>query len=166
MQIKLNTKRAYQRLWNDKLPTITQFIGRMVMALIVGSVYYGTADNTNAFFLLKAPFSSSRSSSTPSWQSLRSMLCMPNDRLWRSSHPFTLSIIPSQKPSPVSSQTCRSNLPLPLSSTSLFTSSLDFDTKSDPSSPILPSSGYQCLPCLSFTVPSPRQQRLSLKPWR
>jgi ATP-binding cassette, subfamily G (WHITE), member 2, PDR len=50
MQVKLNTRRAYQRLWNNKLPTITQVIGRMFMALIVGSIYYGSANNTDVLF--------------------------------------------------------------------------------------------------------------------
>ncbi|KAK5019225.1 hypothetical protein LTR16_000799 [Cryomyces antarcticus] len=50
MQIKLNTKRAYQRIWNDKASTLTTVIGQIVMALIVGSVFYGTADATQGFF--------------------------------------------------------------------------------------------------------------------
>ncbi|TKA56336.1 hypothetical protein B0A49_12974, partial [Cryomyces minteri] len=50
MQIKLNTKRAYQRIWNDKASTLTTIIGQIVMALIDGSVFYGTADATQGFF--------------------------------------------------------------------------------------------------------------------
>lgn len=50
MQIKLCTTRAYQRLWNDKVSTITTVIGQIVMALIVGSVFYGTPNTTAAFF--------------------------------------------------------------------------------------------------------------------
>ena len=50
MQIKICTKRAYQRLWNDKPSTLTVVIGQAVMALVVGSVFYGTPDNTNSFF--------------------------------------------------------------------------------------------------------------------
>lgn len=46
MQIKLNTKRAYQRIWNDKAATATTIIGQIIMALIVGSVFYGTPDAT------------------------------------------------------------------------------------------------------------------------
>ena len=50
MQIKLNVHRAYRRLKNNKAPMITTIIGRMVMALIVGSIYYGTPETTQSFF--------------------------------------------------------------------------------------------------------------------
>lgn len=50
MQIRICTKRAYQRLWNDKVSTLTVVIGQVIMALIVGSVFYGTPNNTNGFF--------------------------------------------------------------------------------------------------------------------
>lgn len=50
MQIKYCTQRAYQRLWNDKTATITKIIGQIVMALIIGSIFYGTPDNTASFF--------------------------------------------------------------------------------------------------------------------
>lgn len=50
MQIKLCTVRAYQRLWNDRTSTLTTVIGQIVMALIIGSVFYGTPQNTGAFF--------------------------------------------------------------------------------------------------------------------
>lgn len=33
MQVKICTKRAYQRLWNDKTSTVTTIIGQIVMAL-------------------------------------------------------------------------------------------------------------------------------------
>ncbi|KAH1586622.1 hypothetical protein KXV31_003511 [Aspergillus fumigatus] len=46
MQIKLNTRRAYQRLWNDISSTLSTVIGNVVMALIIGSVFYGTANTT------------------------------------------------------------------------------------------------------------------------
>ncbi|GAM42345.1 xenobiotic-transporting ATPase [Talaromyces pinophilus] len=49
MQIRLCTKRAYQRLWNDKATTLTAVIGRIVMALIIGSIYYGTPAATAGF---------------------------------------------------------------------------------------------------------------------
>ncbi|KAK3059406.1 hypothetical protein LTS18_010948, partial [Coniosporium uncinatum] len=52
MQVKLCTKRAYQRLWNDKVSTFTTVIGQIVMALIVGSVFYGTP-NASAGFMSK-----------------------------------------------------------------------------------------------------------------
>ena len=50
MQVKYCTKRAYQRLWNDKTSTVTTIIGQIAMALIIGSVFYGTPSNTASFF--------------------------------------------------------------------------------------------------------------------
>ncbi|KAG9240469.1 putative ABC transporter CDR4 [Calycina marina] len=50
MQVKYCTKRAYQRLWNDKTSTITTIVGQIGMALIIGSIFYGTPDNTASFF--------------------------------------------------------------------------------------------------------------------
>lgn len=57
MQVRLCVKRAYQRfvqfffdisveliiysIWNDKPSTLTTVIGRIVMSLIIGSMYYG-----------------------------------------------------------------------------------------------------------------------------
>lgn len=52
MQIRYNTQRAYQRLWNDKTSTVTTIIGQIVMALIIGSIFYGTP--------VRIPVSSSR----------------------------------------------------------------------------------------------------------
>ncbi|PYH99303.1 hypothetical protein BO71DRAFT_394369 [Aspergillus ellipticus CBS 707.79] len=49
MQVKLNTRRAYQRLWNDIQSTMTTVIGQIVMALIIGSVYYNSPADTAAF---------------------------------------------------------------------------------------------------------------------
>lgn len=50
MQIRLCTTRAYQRIWNDKVSTITTVVGQIIMALIVGSIFYGTPLSTAAFF--------------------------------------------------------------------------------------------------------------------
>lgn len=50
MQVKLNMKRAVQRIWNDKASTFTPIIGNIIMALIVGSVFYGTPDASAGFF--------------------------------------------------------------------------------------------------------------------
>lgn len=50
MQIKLNTKRAYQRVWNERTSTITSFVANCIMALIVGSVFYGTPAATAGFY--------------------------------------------------------------------------------------------------------------------
>ncbi|CAG8910041.1 unnamed protein product [Penicillium egyptiacum] len=49
MQIKLNTVRAYQRLWNDAASTISTVVTNIIMALIIGSVFYGTPDATAGF---------------------------------------------------------------------------------------------------------------------
>lgn len=50
MQIQLNTKRAYQRIWNDKSATLTQCLVSCVIALVVGSVFYGTPQATVGFY--------------------------------------------------------------------------------------------------------------------
>lgn len=50
MQVRYCTKRAYQRLWNDKASTITAVFGQIVMALIIGSIFYNTPHNTASFF--------------------------------------------------------------------------------------------------------------------
>lgn len=50
MQVKYCTQRAYQRLWNDKTSTVTTIFGQIVMALIIGSIFYGTPNNTASFF--------------------------------------------------------------------------------------------------------------------
>lgn len=50
MQIKLCTKRAYQRIMNDWASTVTTVVSQMIMALIVGSVFYNTPHATTGFF--------------------------------------------------------------------------------------------------------------------
>jgi ATP-binding cassette, subfamily G (WHITE), member 2, PDR len=50
MQVRYCTQRAYQRLWNDKTSTVTTVIGQIIMALIIGSIFYGTRSNTASFF--------------------------------------------------------------------------------------------------------------------
>jgi ATP-binding cassette subfamily G (WHITE) protein 2 (PDR) len=50
MQLKICTKRAYRRIWNDKASTLTVVIGQVIMALVVGSVFFGITKNTNSFF--------------------------------------------------------------------------------------------------------------------
>ncbi|KAJ9497454.1 GTPase-activating protein [Exophiala xenobiotica] len=50
MQIRLCTKRAYQRLWNDKASTIAVIFSQVAQALIIGSVYFGTPLSTGSFF--------------------------------------------------------------------------------------------------------------------
>ncbi|RAL58706.1 hypothetical protein DID88_003063 [Monilinia fructigena] len=50
MQTKYCAKRAVQRLWNDKTSTVTTIVGQIVMAFIIGSMFYDTPDNTSSFF--------------------------------------------------------------------------------------------------------------------
>ncbi|KAH6679909.1 multidrug resistance protein CDR1 [Plectosphaerella plurivora] len=50
MQIKLCTKRAWQRVWNNKSATGTQAVMQVILALIIGSVFYGTPDTTDGLF--------------------------------------------------------------------------------------------------------------------
>ncbi len=46
MQIHLCTKRAYQRIWNDRIGTVSTALSGAISALIVGSVFYGAPDTT------------------------------------------------------------------------------------------------------------------------
>ncbi|KAL1592348.1 hypothetical protein SLS60_011426 [Paraconiothyrium brasiliense] len=50
MQVKLCTVRAYQRIWGDISATATQAGLNVVMALIVGSIFFGAEDSTANFF--------------------------------------------------------------------------------------------------------------------
>ena len=50
MQIQLCTKRAYQRMWNDKTSTITTVCSQIIMALIIGSIFFNTPQTTDSFF--------------------------------------------------------------------------------------------------------------------
>lgn len=50
MQIKLNTKRAYQRIRGDIAATATQACLNVVMSLIVGSIFFGNANDSAGFF--------------------------------------------------------------------------------------------------------------------
>ena len=49
-QVSLCTKRAYQRLWNDFSSTVSTVFGTVTMALIMGSIFYGTPQDTDALF--------------------------------------------------------------------------------------------------------------------
>ncbi|EQL02664.1 ATP-binding cassette transporter ABC1 [Ophiocordyceps sinensis CO18] len=49
-QVALNTKRAYQRMWNDISATLTQTVSQLVMALIIGSIFYNTPDASAGFY--------------------------------------------------------------------------------------------------------------------
>ncbi|EGD94355.1 ABC transporter [Trichophyton tonsurans CBS 112818] len=50
MQVKLCTVRAYQRLWGDKSSTIATNISQIMMALIIGSLFFDTPQTTDGFF--------------------------------------------------------------------------------------------------------------------
>jgi ABC-type multidrug transport system ATPase subunit len=49
MQIKLNIRRAYQRIWGDVASTATQAVLNVVIALIVGSIYFGHSNGSSSF---------------------------------------------------------------------------------------------------------------------
>ena len=49
-QVWLCTKRGFQRLWNDKSSTLSSVLGTIMMALIIGSIFYGTPPTTAALF--------------------------------------------------------------------------------------------------------------------
>lgn len=50
MQIKLNTKRAYQRIMGDISATASGAIMNLITALIMGSIFYNTPDATAGFY--------------------------------------------------------------------------------------------------------------------
>ncbi|RGP59651.1 hypothetical protein FLONG3_11122, partial [Fusarium longipes] len=50
MQTVLCAKRSVQQLWNDKASTFTTLIGEIIIALVVGSIFYGTPETSDAFF--------------------------------------------------------------------------------------------------------------------
>ncbi|KAL2131092.1 hypothetical protein VTI74DRAFT_5566 [Chaetomium olivicolor] len=49
MQVRQNTKRAYQRVWNDLAATASHIGANLVLALIIGSIFYGNPDATAGF---------------------------------------------------------------------------------------------------------------------
>jgi len=49
MQVRLNTRRAYQRIWGDIASTATQAVLNLIIALIVGSIYFGHSEGTASF---------------------------------------------------------------------------------------------------------------------
>ncbi|KAL5119151.1 hypothetical protein ACEQ8H_002858 [Pleosporales sp. CAS-2024a] len=49
MQVKLNTRRAYQRIWGDVASTATQAGINITIALIVGSIYFGHSKGSSSF---------------------------------------------------------------------------------------------------------------------
>ncbi|CAK1367877.1 ABC transporter CDR4 [Cercospora beticola] len=49
MQIKLNTKRAFQRILGDPPATVAPIVMNIIMALLIGSIYFGGEDDTASF---------------------------------------------------------------------------------------------------------------------
>jgi ATP-binding cassette, subfamily G (WHITE), member 2, PDR len=47
MQIRLNIKRAYQRIWNDMASTVSNLGGQIILALVISSVFYDSSDDTS-----------------------------------------------------------------------------------------------------------------------
>ncbi|KAJ3480239.1 hypothetical protein NLG97_g8116 [Lecanicillium saksenae] len=50
MQVKANTKRAYQRIWGDKSAQAAQIFAHTFIALIVGSAFFGNPATTDGLF--------------------------------------------------------------------------------------------------------------------
>lgn len=50
MQVRLTMKRAYQRIWGDISATVATVVSNTIVALIVGSVFYGTPEASSGFF--------------------------------------------------------------------------------------------------------------------
>jgi len=50
MQVKLNVKRNYQRIWNDISSTATTIFSQVVLALILGSLFYGADKQSTSSF--------------------------------------------------------------------------------------------------------------------
>lgn len=46
MQVRLTTKRAYQRIWNDMAATIAAVVMNIILALLMGSMFYGSGEGT------------------------------------------------------------------------------------------------------------------------
>ncbi|AEO69668.1 uncharacterized protein THITE_2120354 [Thermothielavioides terrestris NRRL 8126] len=49
MQVRQNTKRAYQRVWNNLSATASNVGANLILALIIGSIFYGNPDATAGF---------------------------------------------------------------------------------------------------------------------
>ncbi|KAH6627524.1 ABC-2 type transporter-domain-containing protein [Chaetomium tenue] len=49
MQVRLNTKRAYRRVWNNLPATATNIGSNLILALIIGSIFFGNPDATVGF---------------------------------------------------------------------------------------------------------------------
>ncbi|RKK78115.1 ATP-binding cassette transporter CGR1 [Fusarium oxysporum] len=74
IQTAICARRATQQLWNDKGSTLTTLIGEIVIALVVGSVFYGTPETSDAFFSYGSVLSFSYGFYRPSSDALASIL--------------------------------------------------------------------------------------------
>lgn len=52
LQVRICLIRSWLILWHDKTPVMTAVLGQIIMALVVGSVFYGTPNNTNGLFAM------------------------------------------------------------------------------------------------------------------
>ena len=50
MQVRLCTKRAYQRIWNDRTSTVIEMLMQLIIGLILGSMFYKTPHATVGFY--------------------------------------------------------------------------------------------------------------------
>lgn len=50
MQVRLLMKRAYQRIWGDASATVVQAVMNLVVALVLGSIFYGNPEATSGFY--------------------------------------------------------------------------------------------------------------------
>lgn len=50
MQTMFCIRRAYQQLWNDKASTLSMLFGEIIIAIVVGSIFYSTPHDSNALF--------------------------------------------------------------------------------------------------------------------
>lgn len=117
MQIKLCTRRGFQRLRGDLRNFLNTVLGNIGLALIIGSVFYNMPTDTSSFFLrgallffavLMNAFASILEVCLPSLSSYvlyltersRFLRYTPNDLSWKNI-PNTLSIIPFPNPPPL-----------------------------------------------------------------
>ncbi|KUI55507.1 ABC transporter CDR4 [Cytospora mali] len=55
-QIGINTKRAYQRIWGDKLSHVFNAVMQLITALVIGSMFFGPSTyNSTVSFISKGP---------------------------------------------------------------------------------------------------------------
>lgn len=117
MQIKLCTRRGFQRLRGDLRNFLNTVLGNIGLALIIGSVFYNLPVDTSSFFLrgallffavlmnafasiLEVYLPNITSHVLPLTERFRFLRYTPNDLSWKNI-PNTLSIIPFPNPLPL-----------------------------------------------------------------